>query len=82
MPDCDSGKSGVRRRKPCNSLIADALVARGIAVQHILAVSRAQPHVLRPWSSGKWSCGLAATGQFVRAGFVFTDVRSLAFSDV
>jgi uncharacterized protein (DUF488 family) len=32
------------------SLIADALVARGIAVQHILSASRSQAHVLRPWA--------------------------------
>jgi len=32
------------------SLIADALVARGVAVEHVLGVSRTQPHVLRPWA--------------------------------
>ncbi len=32
------------------SLIADALVVRGVAVEHILGASRAQPHVLRPWA--------------------------------
>ena len=32
------------------SLIADALVVRGVAVEHILEASRTQPHVLRPWA--------------------------------
>ncbi|MGH2607570.1 MAG: DUF488 family protein [Tepidiformaceae bacterium] len=32
------------------SLIADALVVRGVAVAHILSASRTQPHVLRPWA--------------------------------
>ena len=32
------------------SLIADALVARGVAVEHIFNVSRSQPHVLRTWA--------------------------------
>lgn len=32
------------------SLIADALVVRGIAVEHILSPSRTQTHVLRPWA--------------------------------
>jgi uncharacterized protein (DUF488 family) len=32
------------------SLIADALVVRGIAVEHILGASRTQPHTLRPWA--------------------------------
>jgi uncharacterized protein (DUF488 family) len=32
------------------SLIADALVARGVAVEHILGPARTQPHVLRPWA--------------------------------
>ena len=32
------------------SLIADALVVRGIAVAHLLSASRAQPHVLRSWA--------------------------------
>ena len=32
------------------SLIADALVARGVAVEHILGASRTQRHVLRPWA--------------------------------
>jgi uncharacterized protein (DUF488 family) len=32
------------------SLIADALVVRGIAVEHILGSSRAQPHRLHPWA--------------------------------
>ena len=32
------------------SLIADALVARGVAVEHVLGASRTQPHVLRPWA--------------------------------
>lgn len=32
------------------SLIADALVARGITVEHILGASRTQRHVLRPWA--------------------------------
>jgi uncharacterized protein (DUF488 family) len=32
------------------SLIADALVVRGIAVEHILSAKRTQPHVLKPWA--------------------------------
>ena len=32
------------------SLIADALVARGVGVQHIVGVDRADAHVLRPWA--------------------------------
>jgi uncharacterized protein (DUF488 family) len=32
------------------SLIADALVARGVGVQHILQPSRAEPHALRGWA--------------------------------
>ena len=32
------------------SLIADALVVRGVAVEHILGASRTQPHALRPWA--------------------------------
>ena len=32
------------------SLIADALLARGVAVEHILGASRTQPHTLRPWA--------------------------------
>jgi uncharacterized protein (DUF488 family) len=32
------------------SLIADALVARGIAVEHLFSPLRTQPHVLRPWA--------------------------------
>ena len=32
------------------SLIADALVVRGVAVEHILGASRTQPHTLRPWA--------------------------------
>jgi uncharacterized protein (DUF488 family) len=32
------------------SLIDDTLSVRGIAVEHILSVSRIQPHVLRPWA--------------------------------
>ena len=32
------------------SLIADALVVRAVAVEHILSASRTQPHVLRPWA--------------------------------
>jgi hypothetical protein len=32
------------------SLIADALVARGVAVKHILGPARTEPHVLRPWA--------------------------------
>ncbi|MGH7307888.1 MAG: DUF488 family protein [Candidatus Rokuibacteriota bacterium] len=31
-------------------LIADALVVRGVAVEHILSASRTQPHVLRSWA--------------------------------
>jgi uncharacterized protein (DUF488 family) len=33
------------------SLIADALVVRDIAVEHILGDTRTQPHVLRPWAN-------------------------------
>jgi uncharacterized protein (DUF488 family) len=32
------------------SLIADALVVRGIAVAHLLSASRVQPHLLRSWA--------------------------------
>ena len=32
------------------SLIADALVVRGVAVVDVLSTSRAQPHVLRSWA--------------------------------
>jgi uncharacterized protein (DUF488 family) len=32
------------------SLIADALVLRGVSVLHILSGSRTQPHVLREWA--------------------------------
>lgn len=32
------------------SLIADALVVRGIGVEHILSGSRSQQHALRPWA--------------------------------
>lgn len=32
------------------SLIADALVARGVPVEHILSAIRAQPHTLTPWA--------------------------------
>jgi uncharacterized protein (DUF488 family) len=32
------------------SLIADALVVRGITVEHILSETRTFPHVLRPWA--------------------------------
>jgi uncharacterized protein (DUF488 family) len=32
------------------SLIADALVARGLTVQHIMTADRAERHVLRPWA--------------------------------
>jgi uncharacterized protein (DUF488 family) len=32
------------------SLIADALVVRGVAVEHMLSASRTQPHTLRPWA--------------------------------
>jgi uncharacterized protein (DUF488 family) len=32
------------------SLIADALVVRGIPVEHILSVSKTQSHVLKPWA--------------------------------
>jgi uncharacterized protein (DUF488 family) len=32
------------------SLIADALVARGVAVEYTLGASRTQPHLLRPWA--------------------------------
>jgi uncharacterized protein (DUF488 family) len=33
------------------SLIADALVVRGVAVEHIFGASRTQRHVLRSWAS-------------------------------
>jgi len=32
------------------SLIADALVVRGVAVEHILGASRTQPHCVRDWA--------------------------------
>lgn len=32
------------------SLIADALVVRGVSVEHILSTTRSQPHKLRPWA--------------------------------
>jgi len=32
------------------SLIADALVVRGVAVEHILGAFRTEPHTLRPWA--------------------------------
>lgn len=32
------------------SLIADALVVQGIAVEHVLSALRTQPHTLRPWA--------------------------------
>jgi uncharacterized protein (DUF488 family) len=32
------------------SLIADALVARGVSVQHIMSSTRAEPHALTPWA--------------------------------
>jgi uncharacterized protein (DUF488 family) len=32
------------------SLIADALVARGVPVEHILSATRTQPHALTPWA--------------------------------
>jgi uncharacterized protein (DUF488 family) len=32
------------------SLIADALSVRGVAVEHILGISRKQPHALRTWA--------------------------------
>jgi uncharacterized protein (DUF488 family) len=32
------------------SLIADALVVRAVAVEHILSACRTQPHVLRSWA--------------------------------
>jgi len=32
------------------SLIADALVVRGVAVEHILGATQTQRHVLRPWA--------------------------------
>lgn len=32
------------------SLIADALVVRGVAVEHILSASRTQPHTLHDWA--------------------------------
>jgi hypothetical protein len=41
------------------SLIADALGARGILVEHILSLPRRQPHALTPWAQVKrwfWDC--------------------------
>jgi hypothetical protein len=35
------------------SLIADALVARGVEVEHILGPSRTQTHTLRTWARVK-----------------------------
>ena len=35
------------------SLIADALLARGIRVEHIYSASRSSPHVLTPWAKVK-----------------------------
>jgi uncharacterized protein (DUF488 family) len=32
------------------SLIADALLARGVEVMHIRGLSRAEPHQLTPWA--------------------------------
>jgi uncharacterized protein (DUF488 family) len=32
------------------SPIADVLVVRAVAVEHILTASRTQPHLLRPWA--------------------------------
>jgi len=32
------------------SLIADALVARDVSVQHIMSPTRAEPHALTPWA--------------------------------
>jgi uncharacterized protein (DUF488 family) len=32
------------------SLIADALLARGVTVQHILGAGRTQPHTLTPFA--------------------------------
>ena len=32
------------------SLIADALVARGVPVEHIMSPTRRQPHTLRPFA--------------------------------
>jgi uncharacterized protein (DUF488 family) len=32
------------------SLVADALVARSIAVEHIVDAARSEPHTLRPWA--------------------------------
>ena len=35
------------------SLIADALLARGVRVEHILSEARSQIHVIRPWACVK-----------------------------
>jgi hypothetical protein len=35
------------------SLIADALVARGVAVEHIMSATKRQQHTLRPWADVK-----------------------------
>jgi uncharacterized protein (DUF488 family) len=32
------------------SLIADALLVRGVAVEHILSATQSQPHALTPWA--------------------------------
>ena len=37
------------------SLIADALVVRAVAVEHILSASLTQPHILRPWAEVRGS---------------------------
>ena len=38
------------------SLIADALVVRGVTVEHILGASRTQAHTLRPWARVQGTC--------------------------
>jgi uncharacterized protein (DUF488 family) len=35
------------------SLIADALLARGVRVEHILSEARSQPHAITPWACVK-----------------------------
>jgi uncharacterized protein (DUF488 family) len=38
------------------SLIADALRSRGILVEHILSLTRRQPHALTPWAQVNGTC--------------------------
>jgi uncharacterized protein (DUF488 family) len=51
------------------SLIADALIVRGIPVKHIMSVTRANPHVLTPFAKvhGTHLTYPADTGQMLLA---------------